>query len=523
MQVSPAVAADEKGVKEDKWHVNTSHRDGRRKAPNSRDRAKVARAKAAKRQRDGAKRKKKFDSTLGYPGEGPTRGKDDRLAVTRGSRGGSKHPKDVARDATKRRVTKRFDSTLGFPGEGPSSRDDRLKVTRGGRGGAQHPRDVARDARKKRRFDSTMGFPGEGPERKHDKPRDNKWAKPALVCHNCGKVGHKKAVCRNASQPHSQQNPNPPDQQRDQARRAQGKSADDAIRDIEREDGKRSGGEGAAEEKKIDPAVVRAKIVADIYSKATTMLLTKDLASEHDRNVVIRAMTAIARKEQLHARGEENVSGVVMEIYNRAMVDVLNQRTNAYRRLAVHKYENDDEEDFKSLSELDEDLVGKTPLHKLNTISRVEPFSMVAVGRRSCCRRLWQWFVGAFAAVVPIFALFAWVLVEEFVKHAPEAPFFILHSEARFGIALLVCAAMASFEVRTMSGWRLPLALVARFLAHAALATIPLIPAIFLHSVWNVLMYCLSVSWMLDMREVDLTADEPVIQDICCDEFAMKT
>ncbi len=152
------------------------------------------------------------------------------------------------------------------------------------------------------------------------------------ICTVCTKPGHLANVCRFADRPGGGDGPPPPP------------GGDDGPPPPPPPDQPHAGGGGGPgrpqpkqektpAEKEADRVADRAAIIADMKSKATTLLMTRDLENRDDFLVTMRGIAAICRNDKLHRVLDpgERVDHVMAEVMSECLENVLRTR----RRLTL--------------------------------------------------------------------------------------------------------------------------------------------------------------------------------------------
>jgi len=467
---------------------------------------------------------------------------------------------------------------------------------------SKHPRDAARrergqrKCRKKKRklakFDDTLGYPGEGPPRRKPDPARGKCAScrqpghlaaacPTRVCTACGLVGHWSRECVVADRKSRKKDRSA------LARAVEGKSTaaasqiadeemgrgpplDVALHNLPPDDVKdpqdvRPPLQDTALEKKDAPAEltdqpaerkapktkeeILADITGDMFSRAATMLLTKDPACQADRSVVLRALASIARKDKLHVVVEDPAR-IVTNVYLEAQAVAVSH----VERIADSCCASDRAVGFlgalgnwwrgrKTIADVNREGACLTRLGALKHKLAVEPYSVTSANPNfERVRPVLDLAAAAYAAIAgPVLEeslkRVAEVATTEILMRASLSVLGHFPSWAASSVSMMLklfafhgpAIVLAAFESRGM--WKdkgrvglAVLTFVMRVCAHALLAKMKFRFGVIGHVLWNVTMARLDPEWMLAaVRPKGCLSEQPTVSsDVCCGDYPIK-
>jgi len=270
-------------------------------------------------------------------------------------------------------------------------------------------------------------------------------------------------------------------------------------------------------------------ILKDIRSKCRMMLDTRDLGSAADRDVVKRSMWAIARKSSLHSKTDESESVIVNRIYREVHEEVLRVRLNTATSM-LHDYR-----DYSTLQLMSAAWafrpIGSVALsHSLNPLvgltlyENLQPYSIID------SKKL-RWWQNCLIFLIYMLKTVCGPAVEETFKRALcKLIYYVLPLMFRgspvswWKIARIIPAIIISiFEIRRKkSSIKVLVILILRIFGHGLLAHLDLSVAIVFHALWNWVMDSVDSTWKLSIFEDDLAKDSRVVADVCCDDHYFK-
>ncbi len=270
-------------------------------------------------------------------------------------------------------------------------------------------------------------------------------------------------------------------------------------------------------------------ILSDIRSKCRMMLDTRDLGSAADRDVVKRSMWAIARKSSLHSKTVESESVIINRIYREVHQEVLTVRLDTSSAM-LHDYRT------YNTRQLVQAAWGFRPIgsvalsHSMNPLvgltlyENLQPYSIID------SKKL-RWWQNLLVFLIYMLKTICGPAVEETFKRVMSNLLYYVFPlmfrrttvtwlrMARIAPALLI----AIFEVRKRkASLKVILIFALRSFGHSVLAYLDLGVAIVFHALWNWAMDYLDTTWKLSVFEDDLTKESNVIADVCCDDHYFK-
>jgi len=271
------------------------------------------------------------------------------------------------------------------------------------------------------------------------------------------------------------------------------------------------------------------KILADIRSKCRSMLFVRDLASESDEQVVLQSMWAIARKSALREKTVESESVIISRIYQEVHSETLKVISDKQINMAV---------DFRTFSKIDLIKaawnlrpIGHVQLPKsVNPISglvhlrAMQPYSLID-------DRKIGFLMKTLILFIYLVAISWGPALEETAKRCLlfifNATFPLMFSSRSITWAkaarLVPSLIIAIFEVRKRKGFlKTVIIFVARFFGHSVLSHLDYGYAIVAHACWNVIMDKLDTTWKLSIFNEDITKSTEVYADVCCDNHVFK-
>ncbi len=449
------------------------------------------------------------------------------------------------------------------------SRKHPRDIERANRNAARRP--VLKQGRKTRnkvvvkKFDSTLGFPGEGPPPPGHQLDDVKEVKEQKDherrCHICDSPNHIARACpKNRTRGKAKR-----DAQRNRIinKYYSSQAAEDVAVQFDIAEGKIAGDvprpngqavqpppEGVAgpvETKEEKDAKLLKRITADLYSKASHMMLTRNLSDEKDKMVILSAMSAIARKEQLYLLTDD--AQLVVDTYIRAFHDSVRRR----QQMARERLYLDTEQDLTfvraciniaSYRPIDGGIYG-TPIDRIEQMERKPPLSVGLPPKKQLLNPV---FVVAFVLGL-ILRTIVFPVLEEVVKYYAQHHFdpFGLRKYNINVVVMLMAGfeAFASRDARQAHGGKTYLfrvsnglldagfEFIARYIAHMFLVElgtrrethdhIGLIMACLIHIVWNqIVTYAQCPQWRLNVLQTTIWEHSTVLPDVCCNEHQMK-
>lgn len=498
-------------------------------------------------------------------------------------RSGLKHHKDSERrergktvKIRRRKQGKVFDSTLGYPGEGPKPQVGKGKNKREKR----DPVCYNCDGKGHRKNECTEPLRRQGvychncAKRGHI-DKDCKMPYRGF-CDRCGAQGHRGRVC-----------PELRDAPALNARAVQGLPVAQAVRQLDIADGKAVlddgvgvGPDPVAEFKddvarvmagapvvinqviepvveakqEVDHEAERQSIIQDMVSKATLMLSnpSKDLTSIDDLSVVQASMAAIARKRELY-KHDRDVANTVANYLVNSVRDARMIREAAATRNAREPIQFSVAEYLwrcwygrrpVSTVDIELDTYGQTALEKLAVLEKqphasvVNDFGTVVdrwkryihwpikFAQEFCVPVVEEWFKRAlvrglqsrYLGMLPNSLLFQFLTLFE-VQHANLILLAITKAVEVFTHAF-PSVLLGLYEEGTFNWKRFLL----RSAAHMWLTSLPTGVAGAFHLMWNFWVHWKHPTWKLNssLREPDLTTKTLVQSDVCCAEYPMK-
>lgn len=165
-------------------------------------------------------------------------------------------------------------------------------------------------------------------------------ARKPVQCHNCRQVGHVQAACPVRGGLRLEPPVEP--------RALEGRNVEQVLAILEPEHVNPVAGDdprvemkaAVVEEIKVDKLPL---VEANLYNKAVTMLLTKDLRSRADKKIVLQSLVMLARKEKYHELAEES-EVELMNIYSRAVKAAFDQRLRMAKGLTQSRVADKDVE-----------------------------------------------------------------------------------------------------------------------------------------------------------------------------------
>jgi hypothetical protein len=414
------------------------------------------------------------------------------------------------------------------------------------------------------RFDSTLGYPGEG--HGEDERKGNDFAPSAppepsekkhhvaidvapRKCHTCGSTAHMKRNC-----PKAQKGGKRRDHR--QTVKPVGSAEEVAVQfdvasgkidppTVPTESVKKP---MTPEEKANKSAQICADVERDMFAKASLMLLSYNLADRNDRKTVIRAMTAIARKEKLHmhATGSDSAT-MVSKTFERAFKHAVELR----RQMGQDMTEMHSVEQVSLITAFTRAVRGEpmdghihgTPLSVIEQYETTEPLSR---GRHADTRETRYVIV---AALATFFRAIVQPMLEELLKHYTQHfdPYGLTKWNINLAVILISLyeTVLSLKRVKhqhsgrmyiTKSGGTLVDGLfefATRSMAHFILFSVGthwenshfgLMMAVLLHILWNIWMYLVGLhGWMLFLPGMSSQPTSVVFPSTCCADHDIKS
>lgn len=503
------------------------------------------------------KPKRLFDSTKGYPGEGPPRQKEgsssssssgspsdamaalDLLCPLSVSNDEAKIAADVER-VGRRAVAEHRKNLLREEKFGnPANREQKqYDFVKGGDGSVSLDMHRIKALRQRPQRDKPSRASGK-PHREARGQLAHKPPRKQPKCFNCDQVGHRIADCPVSGGLKMEA--------RVDLRKLVGPSR--KVLKVARGDSSSDddGDDHLPEAKEPPPAVpedtpeekLRKKRVrhrSNLYDKACGMMLTKDYGNVNDQEVIKRSLVAIARKDKM-LDDFVDVSQVVLQEYERAFFDTYDQRVESAKNLSYSRNKRSNQ------SRLSRALDQFVKYVQLKDIAEVRGSDLQRLAQYEAIERLSrdrEWFrlVWVVALIVRLLMIPA---VEEILKRTghllPGAPLDRPTSFEPFHISnlfdIVPVFALCVWEVVHHRLGRTFVSLIGefilRFFAHFLLSQWPVLFAFSIHVVWNTIALACHINfttsrlWMLDVCEGDPDLDTNLSRvDICLDEHPMK-
>lgn len=266
-----------------------------------------------------------------------------------------------------------------------------------------------------------------------------------------------------------------------------------------------------------------AAIERDLRSKCQTSMLTKDLSSKDDMDVVKRQLCSVARLADIHEYTHEHVDSLILRIYKEEHLNVMRSRLATSKEMISHSETYDIRRHVHhmrkggSTIDLDRVEIENSPISAIKLFEAGEPYTVYS----GWLAWIVQWsYILSVLVLIPMFEEWS---KEQFEKSSilNEHYGWTLSVQVHY-LLLFYTLLLAVLESR-YSGYRI-LAVFWRVLAHYLLAFVPYEFAVPCHVTWNMVAWqagCTNV--MLSIGWHDLRDDHTIIRaDVCCADHRVK-